>query len=189
MKVRRIMFIFTICMLAGLVAWSWPSEVNVAQDELRTVESVDLERYVGLWCEIGKIPNRFQKKCVSGTTAFYSFRDDGQIDVVNRCIDKNDKPVRAVGVAKVDDAVTNSKLKVSFVSVLGQRLFWGDYWIIGLDPDYEYAVIGAPKRDYGWILSRRSELTAQQLEEVFATLRDQGYDPDAFVLTEQPSTR
>lgn len=156
-------------------------------DEPTTVENVDLKSYVGLWYEIAKIPNRFQEKCASGTTAFYSLRDDGKIDVVNRCLDARGEKVSAVGVAKVVDSVTNARLKVSFVSVLGIRLFWGDYWIIGLDGDYEYAVVGHPERKYGWILARTPELPQRTLEKIDAQLRDQGYDPGDFTSTPHPS--
>lgn len=169
--------------LALAVAWSRPHEQD--GDRPSTVESVDLERYVGLWYEIAKLPNRFQKKCASGTTAFYSLREDGEIGVVNRCLDGDGKTVRAAGLAKVADPTSNARLKVSFVNVLGIRLFWGDYWIIGLGENYEYAIVGHPERDYGWILSRSPQLPQETLEEIFAELRRQGYDPDDFDLTPQ----
>jgi apolipoprotein D and lipocalin family protein len=156
-----------------------------AGDEPTTVQNVDLERYVGLWYEIAKIPNRFQKKCASGTTAFYSFRDDGNINVVNRCLDTDGSTVSAVGLAKVVDTTSNARLKVSFVNVLGIRLFWGDYWIIGLDEDYRYAVVGHPERKYGWILARTPRLPPETLEEIDTLLRGQGYDPETFVRTVQ----
>jgi apolipoprotein D and lipocalin family protein len=104
------------------------------EDEERpvtTVRAVDLKRYVGLWYEIARIPNRFQKQCVRGTTAEYKLREDGRISVVNRCFKKDGDVDDAEGVAEVVDATSNTKLKVSFVSFLGWRPFWGDYWVIG----------------------------------------------------------
>jgi len=82
---------------------------------LTAVEKVDLERYVGMWYEIAKIPNRFQRVCDYGTTATYALRPDGHIDVVNRCFDKDGKIHEARGMAKVVDKPTNARLKVSFV--------------------------------------------------------------------------
>jgi apolipoprotein D and lipocalin family protein len=169
--------------LAGAVGWSRPNGQD--SDSPSPVEEVDLQRYTGLWYEIAKIPNRFQKKCAAGTTAFYSLREDGKVSVVNRCLDEGGKTVRAVGLAKVVDAASNARLKVSFVNVLGVRLFWGDYWIIGLEEDYEYAIVGHPKRDYGWILARSPQLTPEKLEDIHERLLSQGYDPDDFVLTPQ----
>ena len=89
------------------------------------------------------------------------------------------------GIAKVVDKKTNSKLEVSFVSIFGINLFWGDYWIIGLSDDYDYAVIGTPNRKYGWILSRTKQLPEEKLNEAYNTLRKNGYNPNDFVMTLQ----
>src|SRR5512147_1756235 len=111
-----------------------------------TVDSVDLARYAGLWHEIARVPNPFQRKCLRGTTAEYTLREDGRIDVVNRCFEKDDKPSEAKGVAKVVEGAHNAKLRVSFVSFLGWRPFWGDYWVLGLDEGYQWVAIGTPNR-------------------------------------------
>jgi len=150
-----------------------------------TVDKVDLQKYVGLWYEIAKIPNRFQKMCVSGTTAQYTLRENGRIDVINTCIESNGKAKQAKGLARVVDSRTNAKLQVSFVSFFGIRPFWGDYWIIGLGKDYEFAIVGAPDRKYGWILSRSPVISAEMLNLSFVILRDKGYDPEDFVMTPQ----
>ena len=153
---------------------------SVSAEPLTTVDSVDLERYAGLWYEVAKIPNRYQKKCVSGTTARYSLRDDGRMEVLNSCMTKAGKPKKAKGIARVVDAETDAKLKVSFVKLLGKRMFWADYWIVGLGDEYEYAIVGQPSRKYGWILSRSPQMTEEQKTEIYAELRALGYNPDAF---------
>jgi apolipoprotein D and lipocalin family protein len=150
-----------------------------------TVQSVDLERYTGLWYETAKVPNPFQKKCARNTTAEYTIRKDGKIDVVNRCTQENGGVIQVRGVAKIADKTTHARLKVSFVNLLGIRLFWGDYWIIGLDDEYRWAVVGDPSRKYGWILSRSPQMTEAHWEQVNGILRVQGYDPDRFVKTVQ----
>ncbi len=148
-----------------------------------TVTYVDINRYAGLWYEIAKIPNRFQRHCVEGTTAQYNLREDGRISVLNSCIEADGSRDEADGVAKIVDKKSNAKLKVSFFSILGIRPFWGDYWIIGLDEDYQYAVIGTSNRKYGWILSRSPELSEAHLDEAFSILVKQGYNPDDFEMT------
>lgn len=148
-----------------------------------TVENVDLARYSGLWYEIAKIPNSFQKQCVSGTTAEYSLMEDGKIQVINRCREADGGEDSAKGVARITDVQTNSKLQVSFVRFLGRNWFWGDYWVIGLDEDYRWAIVGHPKRTYGWILAREPEMAPSDLERCHQILRDQGYDPEGFVAT------
>ena len=148
--------------------------------EPTTVGSVDLARYAGLWYEVAKIPNRFQDQCVRGTTAEYSIREDRKIDVLNSCITESGEVDDAEGIAKIVDAETNAKLKVSFVSFLGWRPFWGDYWILGLGEDYEYAIVGSPDRKYGWVLSRTPELSAGVLAGIYEQLEAQGFDPADF---------
>jgi apolipoprotein D and lipocalin family protein len=147
------------------------------------VARVDLDRYVGTWYEVAKIPNRFQKDCAGGTTATYTRQGDGKIEVVNRCRKADGSEQRARGIAKVVDAQSHARLKVSFVSFLGIRPFWGDYWVLGLGENYEYAVVGTPDRKYGWILSRTPELPPETLETIWATVASQGYDPVAFTLS------
>lgn len=150
-----------------------------------TVASVDLQRYVGRWYEIAKIPNRFQKQCVRGTMAEYTLRADRTLEVRNSCVREDGSIQEANGIAKVVDRDSNSKLKVSFVRFLGLRLFWGDYWIIGLGADYEYAIVGSPDRKYGWILCRSPGMSGEVLDAAFATLRAQGYDPALFDISAQ----
>ena len=150
-----------------------------------TVATVDLQRYVGRWYEIAKIPNRFQKHCARGTTAEYTLRADGTIEVLNRCVREDGRPDEAKGIAKVADRHSNSKLKVSFFRFLGVQLFWGDYWILGLGADYEYAIVGSPDRKYGWILSRTPRMTSDALDAAFATLGAQGYNTARFEMTTQ----
>jgi apolipoprotein D and lipocalin family protein len=150
-----------------------------------TVNKVDLNRYAGLWYEIARIPNRFQNQCVKNVTATYELRDDGKIDVVNRCVEEDGNVDEADGIAQVVDESTFAKLEVSFVSFLGIRPFWGDYWILGLEENYKYVIVGEPSRKYGWILSRTQKMTNENLETCYEILRKQGYDPDEFVLTRQ----
>ena len=150
---------------------------------MQTVKSVDLEKYMGLWYEIAKIPNTFQKQCIGGTTAEYSLLDNGKVQVVNRCREADGNMDGAKGTARVVDKETNAKLQVSFVRFFGRNWFWGDYWIIGLDTDYQWAIVGHPNRKYGWILARSPKMEKDALTECRRILREHGYDPDEFVET------
>jgi apolipoprotein D and lipocalin family protein len=120
---------------------------------LETVEAVDLEKYVGLWYEISHLPARFQQNCEC-TTAEYRMTEEDYILVINSCYntekEKNDK---ATGKAFVVPNTSNTKLKVQF-----QWPFKGDYWILKIGNDYEYAVVGEPGRKYLWIISRSKEM-------------------------------
>jgi apolipoprotein D and lipocalin family protein len=153
--------------------------------ELQVVAQVDLSRYLGKWYEIAHIPVFFQKGCAGGTTATYTLIKEGTVGVVNQCCTSDGQKKVARGRAWVVDKKTNAKLKVSFVSFLGFYLFAGDYWIIDLGPNYEYAVIGHPGRSIGWILSRTPNLPPDVLKGIAERLTAQGYDFSQFKMTNQ----
>ena len=153
--------------------------------EPTTVNYVDLNRYTGVWYEIAKIPNRFQKQCARNTTATYSLNEDGTIKVINRCIQEEGSEDKVAGKARIVDKKSKAKLEVSFVSIFGFHLFWGDYWIIGLDENYQFAIVGSPSRNYGWILCRNKSMPVEMFEEAKQILIKQGYNPDDFVRTIQ----
>lgn len=144
----------------------------------RTVERVDLARYAGTWYEIASFPTRFQRGC-TGTTASYGLRDDGRVSVRNRCI--RDGEERGIeGVAWPVDP-SNARLKV--------RFFWpfaGDYWVLALDPDYRWALVGHPDRDYLWILSRTPRLDDALYDALVAKAQAQGFEVSRLVRTPQP---
>lgn len=148
---------------------------------LQTVPKVNLLRYAGTWYEIASYPQRFQEGC-TGTTATYTLRSDGKIRVVNRCrkgaLDGKEDSVE--GLARIVDNLSNAKLEVSFFWP-----FWGDYWIIDLGSDYEYAVVGHPGRDYLWILSRTPTLSDGVYQRIVDRLRVNGYAIDRLQKTLQ----
>lgn len=154
-------------------------------NKITTVDSVDLKKYVGTWYEIAKIPNSFQDQCIKNTTATYKINNEGDIEVVNKCIDENGEFDSAEGIARVVDKKSNSKLEVSFVSILGWNLFWGDYWILGLDKDYKFAIIGTPSKKYGWILSRSPKMSKEDLEFCYSIFEKNGYSRKSFELDKQ----
>ncbi len=150
-----------------------------ADGAVRTVPKVNLERYAGEWFEIARYPNRFQRDCVGDVAARYSLRTDGRIDVTNRCRQADGTFKDAKGVARVVDTATAAKLKVRFAPAFLSFLsaVWGDYWVIGLAPDYSWAVVGSPDREYLWILSRSKTLPTAQYDAAIATARANGFDP------------
>jgi apolipoprotein D and lipocalin family protein len=148
--------------------------------QLTTEPQVDLERYAGRWHEIARIPNDFQRQCISDTTATYTRNADGTIAVVNRCRTRGGEYDEARAIARVADPRTNAKLEVSFFSLLGWRPVWGDYWVLALGRDYDYAVVGEPGRRYGWILARTPTLPDATRARIDQQLRDLGYRPELF---------
>jgi apolipoprotein D and lipocalin family protein len=167
--------------LAALAGSTVPASGGDSEPPLETVDSVDLERYLGRWYEVASYPAWFQKGCTA-TTADYSRREDGLIAVVNSCRKNapDGKAKQSAGRARVVDPGTNARLKVSFF-----RPFWGDYWIIDLDPDYRWAVVGVPNRKYLWVLSRTPQMDEAVYEAIVARLAAKGYDPARLTRTPQ----
>jgi apolipoprotein D and lipocalin family protein len=154
---------------------------------VRPVPFVDLDRYyAGDWLEIARFPNRFQRQCVGDVSATYERRPDGRVDVVNRCRTAEGE-TEARGVARIVDERTFAKLKVRFAPAWMSWLpmVWGDYWIIGLAPDYSWAVVGDPGRDYLWILARATNLDDASTAVAQAAARDNGFDVTRLVPTSQ----
>jgi apolipoprotein D and lipocalin family protein len=148
---------------------------------VKTVDHVDLQRYTGTWHEIMRLPNRFQRHCVRDVSAQYRLLDDGMIEVINSCVDKKGNKDVANGIARVVNTTSNAKLEVSFFSFLGRHWFWGKYWILDLDADYQTVVVGHPSRKYGWILSRMTTISNERRQQLLDVLQQQGYDPAAFI--------
>ena len=138
-------------------------------DTLEVVPHVELEKYLGKWYEIAHLPARFQEGCTD-TTATYTLSEDGSISVLNECR-RNGKVKQAKGKAKVVDKNSGAKLKVTFFWP-----FYGDYWIINLGKDYDYAVVGTPNRKYLWILSRTPQMDDKLFSQLIESVKSKGFD-------------
>ena len=117
----------------------------------------------GIACEAGNssvfLARTPPQKCFGDVRAVYAIRQDGRLDVVNRCR-TDDGVTEARGVARVVDSRTAAKLKVRFAPAVQSFLpaVWGDYWVLGLAPDYSWATVGSPDRKHLWILGRTSSI-------------------------------
>jgi apolipoprotein D and lipocalin family protein len=149
---------------------------------LEVVPHVELERYLGKWYEIAHFPARFQEGCAD-TTATYTLSGDGSISVLNECI-RNGKVKQAKGKAKVVDKNSGAKLKVTFFWP-----FYGDYWIIDLGKDYDYAVVGTPNRKYLWILSRTPQMDGKLFSQLVESAKSKGFDMNNLIKTSHTGYR
>lgn len=144
---------------------------------LITVERVELDRYLGTWFEISRLPLKYEDEGARDITATYSLNEDGNVRVDNRCIDDAGLPARALGEARpIDD--TGAKLTISF---LPEYLRWipftkGDYWIIRLAEDYSVSLVGTPDRKNLWLLARDHDLPQALRTDYLNTAREQGFD-------------
>ena len=154
---------------------------------LQPIESLVVPRYMGVWYEIAKFPNDFQKKCVGDTTATYNPGEDGRVQVVNRCRTADGKTDVADGVARQLGGATSPKLKVRFAPAILSfiPMVWGDYWVIDLDEKYQLSAVSEPKREFLWILSRTPQVEPAEYDALLTRLTAQGLDVSKLVRTPQ----
>ena len=156
--------------------------MKTGREALKTVPSLDLERYLGRWYEIARFAHGFEKKLV-GVTAQYSLRSDGRIQVINsgfrHKIGGTYTKVKAIAW-RPNDAVPGA-LKVRFF-----HLFAADYLVFGLDDEhYTWALVGDSDRSLLWFLARTAEISPELLEQMKGIALGQGYDLSTLTMVEQ----
>lgn len=167
--------------LAGSIAVAglWPHAIALAADRgpLPTAEHVDLARYAGVWHEVARLPNPFQRSCV-GATARYTLLPDGGMEVVNTCATARGRCRSIEGRAEVVPCSGNARLRVRFSGIAGVVPVSreGNYWIIALDEDYQWAVVGTPDRRFLWILARERSLPPDLYGALVERARCLGFD-------------
>lgn len=145
---------------------------------LSTVDSLDLEKYAGVWYDYAHLPASFLNGCTD-ITAEYKTENDSYVSVYNRCIkSKSGKSSDIKGKAFIVSGSNNAKLKVQF--------FWpfrANYWILAIDKDYQYALVGGPSRKYLWILTRGPKLEPDIYNELIETARVKGFQVENMIRT------
>lgn len=166
----------------GLWPLSKPATAS-SKGSLRTVPHVDLARYMGDWRIIADIPHRAEKECVDSIES-YALRPDGKIETWftyrKKSFDAPQKTIKAV--AEIMNKETNAEWKGKLFG-----LHEAQYFVIDLDPYYQWTVVGHPSRDYGWIMARKQSLPAVTYETILDRVAAQGYDPGRFLKVPQLS--
>ena len=178
MKFKLILIILTAIIIPGC----GDKNNTVSSIDTATVENVNIERYMGRWYEISRFPNRFEKGLV-GVTADYSIDKKGKIKVLNSGYKDTlqGKRKEAHGKAKIPDPKEPGKLKVAFF-----LFFYGDYFILELDRDYQWVLVGSSTPEYLWILSRTPQLDPEIYNAVVKKAEARGYDVSKLEMVEQP---
>ena len=147
-----------------------PGLLAHASTDPDVVGRLDLNKYKGRWFEIAHSHNWFQVFCESSTAA-YSLRADGKVGVVNTCYRGGRVFETIEGQAWAPDSRQPAKLVVDF------GFPWlGDYWVVSLDPHYQWAVVSGPcKRDL-FILSRTAPIRRSVLQKILGDLSARGFD-------------
>ncbi len=173
----------SVIALGALAACSSDAPLPVQQN-------VDLQKYAGTWYEQARLPNRFQKDCTGEVRADYRLNADGTIAVTNQCRVAGGGTDMAEGLGRQSKAVeppSTSILEVRFAPawLSWLPLAWGDYWIMRVEGDYRYALVGTPDREYLWVLSRDKQADAETVRKLLSYAADQGFDITGVEATQQ----
>ena len=172
-------FIYAFPLIAALLAHSACQANHSIKIDNSTVKQLDIHRYMGKWYEIARYEHSFEKGMTHVYTE-YSLLDNGKIHVVNKGM-KNGKPKEAIGKGKQPHPIEYpGRLKVSFF-----LWFYADYYILELDEDYQYALVGSSSDNYLWILSRTPEMPKAQLDGLLQKIIQRGYDVSKLIFVEQ----
>ena len=146
------------------------------------VPVLDLHRYAGSWHEIAHLPLFFQRQCVDNITATYTLEPHGTIQVRNACRTRSGSVDIANGVAR--PGRTQGALQVNFAPRWLRWVPWGwaDYWVIDLDPHYQWAVVGSPSKKYLWVLSRTPSMTDALFQQLKNHAAARGYPVDSLIM-------
>ncbi len=175
MKDLFILLIFSVLFIFSC------SNSNSQMLDTTTVKKLELNRYLGTWYEIARFPHSFEKNLV-GVTATYSMREDGKIKVVNQGYKNtlDGELSMAEGKAKIPNEAEPGKLKVSFFWI-----FYGDYYVLELDENYQYVMIGSSSPKYFWILSRTPQMNPAIYDLLLEKARKRGYNLEQLVKVPQ----
>lgn len=170
--------------LAMIGITSIPSNAQEKRMDKTVVKELDLQKYLGTWYEIARYDHRFERGLV-GVTANYSMREDGKIKVINSGYKKSldGRFSQSEGKAYVPDPEKEpGKLKVSFF-----WNFYGDYYVLELDEEYQWAIVGSSSDNYLWILSRTPQLAPDVYKELLNRIKLRRYDVSKLIKVEQRS--
>ena len=183
--------IYSLLFSACILLFHFSAYGQGSDTPVKTIPSLDVQRYLGTWYEIAKYPNWFQRKCVSNTRAVYSARADSTLKVLNSCKTAEGDLSEAEGTARQIGVKDSPRLEVRFAPewLAFIPLVWGDYWVIDLDPQYQVAVVSDPRREYLWILSRTPQLDKKVYEDTLARIQTQQFDVRKLELTTQATTK
>jgi apolipoprotein D and lipocalin family protein len=158
---------FSLAFLSGCFT---PKELST--ESIPAVRNFNLNRYLGRWYEIARLPHSFENG-LDSVTATYSLQNDGTVKVLNKGfnIEKGEWK-EAEGKAYIPDTSAGALLKVSFFWI-----FYGEYKVIVLDTlNYTYAMVTSSSKKYLWILSRSPHLEQPVYNELIQKASEWGFN-------------
>lgn len=169
--------------LAAALAVSAPARTEVeSQEPLRAVPALDVSRYTGTWHELARLPVEHEQDCVRAITATYTLRPDGRLDLRNECTRADGERETVTGVARPGDGPGKFEVRFAPAWLAPLPFVWDDYWVIAIDDEYRWAIVGEPDREFLWILSREPTVDERTLEDLKGRARMLGYDLEQLIV-------
>ena len=168
MKTLLILFLIFVSFLKGA-------------DTMKTVEFVDLEKFMGKWFVIALVPNMIEKGATNSSDT-YALNDDGTIDITYDAIkDGKERQIKQKGtvIDKSSNAEWTIQMRKPFVPFMKFP-----FKIVYVDENYEYMAVGYPKNTMGWIMGRSSQISSEDYDKIMSSLIDLGYTKDQFEFVE-----
>jgi apolipoprotein D and lipocalin family protein len=146
--------------------------------DLKVVSNLDLHKFQGVWYEIAHNPWFPENNCFA-MIAHYKLIEDNKIEVTNICRKHgfDGEISKITGKAWLAEPIITSKWEVQFIWP-----FTLDYWVIDLEENYKYAVIGEPDKENFWILSRKPIMEKSLLTKIIKKTKMKGYDLSNLIL-------
>ena len=141
-------------------------------DNMEAVKDLDLDRFMGDWHVIANIPTFIEKNTTNNLES-YSLRDDGNVDITFTVTTEAGERKSYSATGFVLDQNQPSRWRVQF--------FWPvkfPFYVIELDEEYSYTVIGLPNRKYVWVMAREPQMDPVIYQDILARLSDIGYNVD-----------
>ena len=166
---------------ALIIALTSNSALCLEKTGLEVIPALQLNKFEGVWYEIAHNPWFPENNCFA-TIAYYKLIEGKEIEVTNICRKHGfeGKISKITGKAWLLDPNIKAKWQVQFIWP-----FILDYWVIELDKNYNYAVIGEPDKENFWILSRQPIMGKNLLNQIIEEFEIKGYDLSNLIMTPQ----
>lgn len=165
---------FALMLISGsLAATSLPN---------KPVAAIDLHRYMGQWHEIAHLPLFFQRKCSGPITANSRLATDAEIELHAFCRTRSGRKTVDMVAVSVQQQPAAFKIRIVPAWLSWLPYAWFEYWVIDIDPDYQWAVVGGPGAKHLWILSRERTMNVALYRRLVDRARDRGYLVDKLII-------
>jgi apolipoprotein D and lipocalin family protein len=168
-------------LLAGMVA----GPVALGQ-AVTAVPQLDLNRFTGTWYEMARYPDKGEKTCVSDAVMLYALGDKaGKFQMVSSCQMKDGNTNWQSANGRITDKkVADGRLKVTYIWPFTHK-----DWVLAVGPEYEWALVGSPKRKEMWVLSRSVTMAPEVLAAIEDKAVAEGFEKGKMVAVAQTAGR